>query len=130
MRLHPFRALRPPPAIAGAVAAVPYDVVNREEAAALAAGNPQSFLHVGRPDIDLPADTDPYDARVYAQGRAALDAFLADGTLVRDGEPALYLYRLIMDGRQQVGIVGCVHVDDYEHDLIRKHEKTDRKSVV
>jgi uncharacterized protein (DUF1015 family) len=124
MRLHPFRALRPPPAIAGEVAAVPYDVVNREEAAALAAGNPRSFLHVGRPDIDLPADTDPYDARVYAQGRAALDAFLADGTLVRDGEPALYLYRLIMDGRQQVGIVGCVHVDDYEHDLIRKHEKT------
>jgi uncharacterized protein (DUF1015 family) len=124
MRLHPFRALRPPPAIAGEVAAVPYDVVNREEAAALAAGNPLSFLHVGRPDIDLPADTDPYDARVYAQGRAALDAFLADGTLVRDGEPALYLYRLIMDGRQQVGIVGCVHVDDYEHDLIRKHEKT------
>ena len=124
MRLHPFRALRPPPAIAGEVAAVPYDVVNREEAAALAAGNPQSFLHVGRPDIDLPADTDPYDARVYAQGRAALDAFLADGTLVRDGEPALYLYRLVMDGRQQVGIVGCVHVDDYEHDLIRKHEKT------
>ena len=124
MRLHPFRALRPPPAIAGEVAAVPYDVVNREEAAALAAGNPQSFLHVGRPDIDLPTDTDPYDARVYAQGRAALDAFLADGTLVRDGEPALYLYRLVMDGRQQVGIVGCVHVDDYEHDLIRKHEKT------
>jgi uncharacterized protein (DUF1015 family) len=124
MRLHPFRALRPPPAIAGEVAAVPYDVVNREEAAALAAGNPRSFLHVGRPDIDLPADTDAYDARVYAQGRAALDAFLADGTLVRDGEPALYLYRLVMDGRQQVGIVGCVHVDDYEHDLIRKHEKT------
>jgi uncharacterized protein (DUF1015 family) len=126
MRLHPFRALRPPPAIAGEVAAVPYDVVNREEAAALAAGNPRSFLHVGRPDIDLPADTDAYDARVYAQGRAALDAFLADGTLVRDADPALYLYRLVMDGRQQVGIVGCVHVDDYEHDLIRKHEKTRR----
>ena len=124
MRLHPFRALRPPPAIAGEVAAVPYDVVNREEAAALAAGNPSSFLHVGRPDIDLPADTDAYDARVYAQGRSALDAFLADGTLVRDAEPALYLYRLVMDGRQQVGIVGCVHVDDYENDLIRKHEKT------
>jgi uncharacterized protein (DUF1015 family) len=124
MRLHPFRALRPPPAIAGEVAAVPYDVVNREEAAALAAGNPRSFLHVGRPDIDLPADTDAYDARVYAQGRAALDGFLADGTLVRDAEPALYLYRLVMDGRQQVGLVGCVHVDDYEQDLIRKHEKT------
>jgi uncharacterized protein (DUF1015 family) len=124
MRLHAFRALRPPPAIAGQVAAVPYDVVNREEAAQLAAGNAHSFLHVGRPDIDLPADTDPYDARVYAQGRAALDAFLADGTLVRDEQPALYLYRLVMDGRQQVGIVGCVHVDDYEQDRIRKHEKT------
>ena len=124
MRLHPFRALRPPPAIAGEVAAVPYDVVNRDEAAALAAGNPRSFLHVGRPDIDLPAETDPYDARVYAQGRAALDAFLRDGTLQREDQPALYLYRLVMDGRQQVGIVGCVHVDDYEHDVIRKHEKT------
>ncbi|MCU0620765.1 MAG: DUF1015 family protein [Gemmatimonadales bacterium] len=124
MRLHPFRALRPPAALAAQVACVPYDVVNREEAAALAAGNPRSFLHVGRPDIDLPADTDPYDDRVYAQGRAALDALLADGTLVRDDTPALYLYRLEMDGRAQVGLVGCVHVDDYEHDLIRKHEKT------
>jgi uncharacterized protein (DUF1015 family) len=124
MRLHPFRALRPPPAIAGEVAAVPYDVVNREEAAALAAGNPRSFLHVGRPDIDLPPDTDPYDHRVYAQGRAALDAFLRDGTLQRDDQEALYLYRLVMDGRRQVGIVGCVHVDDYEQDVIRKHEKT------
>jgi uncharacterized protein (DUF1015 family) len=124
MRLHPFRALRPPPPLAGDVAAVPYDVVNREEAAALAAGNPRSFLHVGRPDIDLPADTDPYDVRVYAQGRAALDAFVRDGTLQRDDQPALYLYRLVMDGRQQVGIVGCVHVDDYANDVIRKHEKT------
>ena len=124
MRLHAFRALRPPPEIAGEVAAVPYDVVNRDEAAQLASGNPRSFLHVGRPDIDLPPATDAYDARVYTQGRAALDAFLADGTLVRDDQPALYLYRLVMQGRQQVGIVGCVHVDDYEQDLIRKHEKT------
>jgi uncharacterized protein (DUF1015 family) len=124
MRLHPFHALRPPADLAGAVASVPYDVVNREEAAALAAGNPHSFLHVGRPDIDLPADTDPYDDRVYAQGRLALDAFVRDGTLQRDPAPALYLYRLDMDGRSQVGVVGCVHVDDYEHDLIRKHEKT------
>ena len=126
MRLHPFRALRPPPAIAGEVAAVPYDVVNREEAAALAAGNPRSFLHVGRPDIDLPADTDAYDARVYAQGRAALDAFLADGTLVRDAEPALYLYRLKMGDHIQTGVAGTWSVDEYEKDLIKKHEKTRR----
>jgi uncharacterized protein (DUF1015 family) len=124
MRLHPFRALRPPAELAAQVASVPYDVVNREEAAALAAGNPHSFLHVGRPDIDLPADTDPYDDRVYTQGRLALDAFLRDGTLRRDASPALYLYRLDMDGRSQVGVVGCVHVDDYGSDLIRKHEKT------
>jgi uncharacterized protein (DUF1015 family) len=124
MRLHPFRALRPPAELAAQVASVPYDVVNREEAAALASGNPHSFLHVGRPDIDLPADTDPYDDRVYTQGRLALDAFLRDGTLRRDASPALYLYRLDMDGRSQVGVVGCVHVDDYGSDLIRKHEKT------
>jgi uncharacterized protein (DUF1015 family) len=124
MRLHPFRALRPPPELAARVAAVPYDVVSREEAAALAEENPHSFLHVGRSDIDLPPDTDPYDPRIYAAARAALDRFVARGTLVRDREPNLFLYRQEMDGRSQTGIVGCVHVDDYEHDVIRKHEKT------
>jgi uncharacterized protein (DUF1015 family) len=124
MRLHPFRALRPPPELAARVAAVPYDVVSRDEAAALAEGNRYSFLHVGRSDIDLPADTDPYDPRIYAAARAALERFVADGTLVRDPEPGLFLYRQEMDGRRQTGIVGCVHVDDYERDIIRKHEKT------
>ena len=124
MRLNPFRALRPPPEIAAQVACVPYDVVNREEAASLAAGNPRSFLHVGRPDIDLPASTDPYDDRVYAQGRAALDGFLRDGTLLRDADRTVYIYRQEMDGRGQTGVVACVHVDDYERDIIRKHEKT------
>jgi uncharacterized protein (DUF1015 family) len=124
MRLNPFRALRPPPEFAAQVACVPYDVVNREEAASLAAGNPRSFLHVGRPDIDLPASTDPYDASVYARGRAALDGFLRDGTLVRDADRTVYIYRQEMDGRGQAGVVACVHVDDYERDIIRKHEKT------
>lgn len=124
MRLHPFRALRPAPEHAERVASVPYDVVSRSEAAALAEGNPQSFLHVGRSDIDLPADVDPYDARIYATARQALDRFQAEGTLVREAEPSLYLYRQIMDGRAQTGIVGCVHIDDYERDVIRKHEKT------
>jgi uncharacterized protein (DUF1015 family) len=124
MRLHPFRALRPPPELAARVAAVPYDVVSREEAAALAEENPDSFLHVGRSDIDLPADTDPYAPRIYAAARAALDRFVARGTLVRDHDPGLFLYRQEMDGRAQTGIVGCVHVDDYAHDVIRKHEKT------
>jgi uncharacterized protein (DUF1015 family) len=124
MRLHPFRAVRPVPELAERVAAVPYDVVNRAEAVALAAGNPHSFLHVGRSDIDLPEDVDPHDPRVYAKAREALDRLQADGTLIREATPSLYLYRQIMDGRAQTGVVGCVHIDDYEHDVIRKHEKT------
>ena len=103
---------------------MPYDVVDRDEAAELARGNPHSFLHVGRSDIDLPEDTDPHDPRVYSGARAALERFIAQGTLIRDREPSLYLYRQTMGGRTQVGVVGCVHVDDYENDVIRKHEKT------
>ena len=124
MRLNPFRALRPAPALAARVAAVPYDVVNRDEAAALAEGNPHSFLHVGRSDIDLPPDTDPHDDRVYAGARQALERFQLDGTLIREAAPSFYLYRQVMDGRAQTGLVGCVHIDDYENDVIRKHEKT------
>jgi len=99
-------------------------VVDRDEAAELARGNPHSFLHVGRSDIDLPKGADPHDPQVYAGARAALERFMAEGTLIRDREPSLYLYRQIMEGRTQVGVVGCVHVDDYENDVIRKHEKT------
>ena len=124
MRLHSFPAIRPAPELASRVAAVPYDVVDRDEAAELARGNSHSFLHVGRSDIDLPDDTDPHDPRVYSGARAALERFIAQGTLIRDREPSLYLYRQTMDGRTQVGVVGCVHVDDYENDVIRKHEKT------
>ena len=124
MRLNPFRALRPVPELAERVASVPYDVVSRDEAAQLAADNPHSFLHVGRSDIDLPADTDPHDDRVYAAASAALQRLEAEGTLVREPEPSFYLYRQIMDGRAQTGVVGCVHIDDYERNVIRKHEKT------
>jgi uncharacterized protein (DUF1015 family) len=124
MRLNPFRAVRPRPDLAAQVAAVPYDVVNRAEAAELARGNPHSFLHVGRSDIDLPDDDDPYDPRIYSRAREALDELLAGGTLLQDSRPGLFLYRQVMDGRAQTGVVGCVHVDDYERDLIRKHEKT------
>ncbi|HEX6107384.1 MAG TPA: DUF1015 family protein [Gemmatimonadales bacterium] len=124
MRLHPFRAIRPAPELAARVAAVPYDVVSRAEAAELARGNPHSFLHVGRSDIDFPPDADPHGNPVYARAREALEGFLADGTLVQDRTPGLYLYRQVMDGRAQTGVVGCVHIDDYERDVIRKHEKT------
>jgi uncharacterized protein (DUF1015 family) len=124
VRLRPFRAIRPRPELAAKVASVPYDVVNREEAAELARGNPHSFLHVGRSDIDLPRDTDPHDPRIYSKAREALDEFLSNGVLIRDQEPAFYLYRQVMNGRTQTGVVGCVHIDDYERDVIRKHEKT------
>ena len=124
MRLHPFDAVRPTSELAPQVAAVPYDVVNRDEACELAQGNPYSFLHVGRADIDLPADVDPYDPRIYRKAREALDHFVAQGVLVREGAPSLYLYRQIMSGRAQTGVVGCVHIDDYERNVIRKHEKT------
>jgi uncharacterized protein (DUF1015 family) len=124
MRLNPFRAVRPAPDLAARVASVPYDVVNRSEAAKLAQGNPHSFLHVGRSDIDLPDDVDQYDPRIYAQARAALDRLRTEGTLQKDEKASLYLYRQVMDGRAQTGVVGCVHIDDYERDVIRKHEKT------
>ena len=124
MRLHPFRAIRPTPKLAPRVAAVPYDVVNRQEAVDLARDNRYSFLHVGRSDIDLPADVDQYDPRIYSGAREALDRFVKEGVLIQDRDPGLYLYRQIMEGRSQTGLVGCVHVDDYERDIIRKHEKT------
>ena len=124
MRLHSFGAIRPAPKLAAQVAAVPYDVVDRAEAVELARGNPHSFLHVGRSDIDLPESTDPHDPQVYTRARAALDQLIAEGTLLRDRERSFYLYRQIMDGRAQTGLVGCVHIDDYESDVIRKHEKT------
>ncbi|MCA9063226.1 MAG: DUF1015 domain-containing protein [Planctomycetaceae bacterium] len=123
-RIKPFRALRPVAEKAAVVASVPYDVVNREEASELAAGNPLSFLHVVRPDIDVPVDTDPYDDSVYATGAAAFQKLISDGILVQDEQPALFAYRQIMNGRSQVGIVCCCHIDDYEQNRILKHEKT------
>jgi len=124
MRLKPFRAIRPAPALAASIASPPYDVVSRAEAAALARGNPLSFLHVCRSEIDLPDGVDAYDPRVYTRARENLDALLAQGALVRETRPALFLYRQVMEGRTQVGVVGCVHLDDYEAGVIRKHETT------
>jgi uncharacterized protein (DUF1015 family) len=124
VRLHAFDAVCPKSELAPEVASVPYDVVNRDEACELARGNPHSFLHVGRADIDLPPDVDPHDPRIYRTAREALDRFVAQGVLVREGARALFLYRQVMSSRVQTGVVGCVHIDDYEQDVIRKHEKT------
>ena len=124
MKTQPFHALRPTPEVAPRLAAVPYDVVDTAEARALAAGNPDSFLHVSRPEIDLPDGIDPHAEAVYAQGATALRALIADGRLVRDAEARYYVYRQIMGTHSQTGVVTCCHIDDYAQDIIRKHEKT------
>ena len=124
--IRPFDALRPPPERAKAVASVPYDVVNTEEARALAAGNPLSFLHVSRPEIDLPDGTDLYSDIVYRQAAANFERLIKTCPLEREVTPSLYLYRLIMGDHQQVGIVACCSVDEYDKNIVRKHERTRR----
>ena len=124
MRIQPFRALRPAPEKAAAIAAVPYDVVDTAEARALAKDNPDSFLHVSRPEIDLPDGVDIYDERVYAQGVKAFKALQASGALIRESESGLYLYRQVMGKHSQTGLVACCAIDDYANNIIRKHEKT------
>ena len=119
-----FRALRPAPDLAERVASVPYDVISTTEARELAAGNEVSFLHVVRPEIDLPEGTDEHSDAVYVQGAEALKRMASDGTLVLDDEPGLYVYRLIMNGREQTGIVGLVSTADYDAGRIVKHEDT------
>ncbi len=122
----PFRALRPTPASAAAVAAVPYDVVSTDEARALAAGNPLSFLHVSRAEIDLPPDTNPYADSVYAKAVENFAALKTRAPLVLEDAPSLYVYRLRMGAHVQTGIAGCFSVDDYDRDVIKKHERTRR----
>lgn len=124
MLIKPFAALRPVPEKAAALAAVPYDVVDTAEARALAKGNPDSFLRVSRPEIDLPDSVDIHDDQVYAQGVRALQELQARGVLVREAGERLYVYRQIMGGHSQTGVVACCHIEDYARDIIRKHEKT------
>src|SRR3954451_15511329 len=116
--IHPFRALRPARDAAPAVSSVPYDVVNTEEARQLAAGNPLSFLHVTRSEIDLPAGTDPYAADVYTKARENLDRLRGDAPLVEEEAPSVYCYRLRMGAHEQTGIAACFSVDEYEQNLI------------
>ena len=122
--IRPFRALRPPRDLVDAVVAPPYDVVDTAEARALAAGNPDSFLHVSRPEIDLVDGVDPHTDEVYAAGRLALEDFLARGVLVADAAPGLLVYRQRMAGRVQTGVVGCASVADYASGVIATHEHT------
>jgi uncharacterized protein (DUF1015 family) len=122
--IKPFRGLRPTPAHAADVVAPPYDVLNTEEARQRAQGRPCSFLHISKPEIDLPADTDPYAPQVYAKGAENLQKLIGDGILVREYKPVYYAYRLIMGTHQQIGLVAVASVKDYNSNRIRKHEFT------
>ena len=124
MKIHPFAAVRPNVKDAASVASVPYDVVDTKEAKALAEGNPKSFLHVSRPEIDLPDGTDCSSPEAYAQARKALDKLIADGTLIRDGEPKFYAYRQTMGSHSQTGIVATFDTQDYLAGVLKQHEKT------
>jgi len=124
--LHPFRALRPAQDTAASVSSVPYDVVSTAEARQLAVDNPLSFLHVTRSEIDLPVGTDPYSDVVYARARENFDRLRRSAPMVVEDEASLYFYRLRMGGHEQTGIGGCFSVDEYERDLIKKHERTRR----
>ncbi|MEX0722751.1 MAG: DUF1015 family protein [Gracilimonas sp.] len=123
-KLKPFKAWRPKPELAPDVACVPYDVINTQEAKKLASGNPRSFLHVIRPEIDLLANTSVYDPKVYEKGRENLISLLNSDAFLHEENESFYIYQLTMNGRNQAGIFGCVSVQDYENDTILKHELT------
>ncbi len=120
----PFKAFRPKPELASEVAAKPYDVLNSEEARQEVIGHPLSFLHIGKPEVDLPVNTDLYSKEVYLKAKENLNKLIKEQVLVEDETPSYYLYAQTMDGRTQYGFVGVASVDDYWNDVIKKHEKT------
>ena len=122
--LKPFAALRPKPELAAQICELPYDVMSSDEARAVAAGNPLSFLHVSKPEIDLPPGTDLYSPAVYARGRENLQQLIAQGALRQDEQPGFYLYRQIMGGHSQVGLVAAASCAEYLANVIKKHELT------
>ena len=122
--IQPFKALRPQPQLAKQVASQPYDVLSSTEAKQVAAGNPASFLHVTKSEIDLPESVDIHDAQVYEQAKENITAFIKRDVLFRESKECYYIYQLIMHGRAQTGLVCVSSVDDYENDIIKKHEFT------
>ena len=125
MHIYPFKALRPVnPAEAETISALPYDVMNRAEAKAMAEGLSHSYLRVTRAELELPDSVDAYDPKVYAHARENLDKMIADGVIAYDKKPCLYVYRQTMNGREQYGLVCCVPAADYFNGIIKKHELT------
>jgi len=126
LRIRAFQGLRPAPTLANLVACVPYDVVDRNESAALVQDNPHSLLHVDRAEIDLPPETNPYSPEVYAKALVNFQGLQKSDALIRESEPCLYLYEQRMGNHTQTGLVAVCHIGDYENDIIKKHEKTRR----
>src|SRR5690625_1099520 len=124
IKLRPFRAIRPDKKYVSKVAALPYDVMNTKEAREIAKNNPYSFLRIDRAEIDLEEGIDLYDKRVYERARDNLNSMMEDRVLIKDTKPNLYIYRQIMEGRKQTGLVACLSVDDYLNNRIKKHENT------
>ena len=121
--IKPFAGLRPSKDLAGKVASPPYDVLNSEEARKMAKDNPHTFLHINKPEIDLPPETDHYDADVYLQGHENLKKFIKEGILVQDEIPSFYIYRQIMGEHSQIGLVAGASVEEYNNDLIKPIKK-------
>ena len=122
--IKPFCALRPRPELAARICELPYDVMSSEEARVLAAGNSLSFLHVSKPEIDLPPATDPYAPAVYAKGRENFRGLIEQGALQQDPQPCFYLYRQVMGAHSQIGLVAAASCEDYLKGVIKKHELT------
>lgn len=122
--IKPFAALRPQPELAAKICELPYDVMSSEEAREMAAGNPLSFLHVSKPEIDLAPGTDLYSAPVYAKGQENFAKLISEGALKQDAQPAFYLYRQVMGSHAQVGLVAAASCQEYLENIIKKHEYT------
>ena len=122
--IRPFKAFRPKPEFAGEVASRPYDVLNSDEAREEVKGHPLSFLHIGKPEVDLDPNIDLHDKRVYEKGKENLQQLISKGVLLEDSVPCLYVYAQTMNGHTQYGLVGCASVEEYWNDIIKKHELT------
>ncbi len=120
----PFRSIRPIPELADRIAALPYDVYNRREALDETLREPLSFLKIDRAETQFPEDIDTYDPKVYEKAKELLNSMLQDGSFIMEDAPCYYIYELTMDGRSQTGIVACSSIDDYQNEIIKKHEKT------
>lgn len=122
--IRPFKAIRPTKELAERIAALPYDVMNSDEAREMVKDNPYSFLHVDKAEVDLPKEIDAYDDKVYEKAKENLDKMIDSGLYIEDEKPNYYIYRQVMKGRSQTGLVACASIDDYNNNVIKKHELT------